>query len=174
MNADRVSIRYAVPADEAFLRDMVYLSIHVPPGSPPVDRAVLDEPPLDRLYRRWGRRGDIGCVAETIGSGPMGAAWVRLYSEAEPMYGFVASDIPVLAVAVETECRGRGVGTLLLRSLIEEVQAAGYPGISLSVDAANPAKRLYERLGFAEVDSPRPIENDANPVLLLRFRPVVQ
>lgn len=44
--------------------------------------------------------------------------------------------------------QGAGLGTLILRSLISEADAAGVP-IRLRVLRVNPARRLYERLGFA-------------------------
>ena len=43
--------------------------------------------------------------------------------------------------------RNRGLGTALLRALLAEA-AAGGRALRLQVDAANPAARLYERLGF--------------------------
>ncbi len=43
--------------------------------------------------------------------------------------------------------QGRGVGTLLLRGLIESAHASGKP-IRLRVLRVNPARQLYERNGF--------------------------
>jgi ribosomal protein S18 acetylase RimI-like enzyme len=43
--------------------------------------------------------------------------------------------------------RGAGLGTSLLRSLQQEAALAGKP-LRLSVARDNPARRLYERLGF--------------------------
>lgn len=55
----------------------------------------------------------------------------------------------LIDVAVLPEHRGQGVGTTLVRSLLEE--AATRP-VDLSVVRTNPARRLYERLGFAVVE----------------------
>jgi ribosomal protein S18 acetylase RimI-like enzyme len=46
---------------------------------------------------------------------------------------------------------GGGIGTQLLTQLLADARAV-YPAVVLSVRAANPARRLYERLGFAVVD----------------------
>ena len=45
------------------------------------------------------------------------------------------------------EARGRGIGARLIRRLMEECAAAGRR-LTLQVLVTNPAKRLYQRLGF--------------------------
>jgi len=44
----------------------------------------------------------------------------------------------------------RGIGTQLIKSLIEEADERGVP-IRLQVLKVNPVRRLYERLGFREI-----------------------
>ncbi len=49
--------------------------------------------------------------------------------------------------------RGRGIGTAILRALMEEARAAGLP-LRLEVGSENNAAfRLYQRLGFARIDA---------------------
>jgi Acetyltransferases len=55
-------------------------------------------------------------------------------------------------MAVLPEYRGRGIGTLLLRTLMQSLKDQGIGAVSLSVDVRNPARRLYERFGFYEID----------------------
>ncbi len=47
--------------------------------------------------------------------------------------------------------RGRGVGGALLDALVDAARDAGSVALSLSVEPDNPARRLYERLGFHRV-----------------------
>ena len=49
------------------------------------------------------------------------------------------------------EQRGRGIGAQLLRTLAVEAGRLGFARLSLSVERTNPARRLYERLGYREV-----------------------
>jgi ribosomal protein S18 acetylase RimI-like enzyme len=116
-------------------------------GSNPPTEELLARPEVARYLESWGRRGDVGLVAEDDEGCPLGAAWFRLMRG----YGFVDERTPELTVAVEPHARGRGVGTALLRALIDRAEAAGFPALSLSVEEDNPAIRLYERLGFVPV-----------------------
>jgi ribosomal protein S18 acetylase RimI-like enzyme len=61
-------------------------------------------------------------------------------------------DVPVLAIGVERDYRGRGVGGLLMDALIEQAGASGVHAISLTTGLFNDAAvRLYRRHGFVEV-----------------------
>jgi ribosomal protein S18 acetylase RimI-like enzyme len=56
-------------------------------------------------------------------------------------------DIRIMDIAVAPEFRGRGVGTALIEELIEEARSSGR-SVSIHVEMQNPARALYERLGF--------------------------
>jgi ribosomal protein S18 acetylase RimI-like enzyme len=68
-----------------------------------------------------------------------------LVDRSEPMWTLV--DIALLPAY-----QNRGIGTLLLDGLLREAAAAG-KSVKLHVVQSNPAKNLYERLGFSEVTS---------------------
>ena len=56
--------------------------------------------------------------------------------------------LPEVAIAVVPEERSHGIGERLLVALVDQ---AGQPGLSLTVNAQNPAHHLYERVGFVLV-----------------------
>lgn len=56
----------------------------------------------------------------------------------------------VVDIGLLPEHRGRGVGGRLLGSLLDEARQRGVP-VRLHVTRGNPARRLYERLGFRRV-----------------------
>jgi ribosomal protein S18 acetylase RimI-like enzyme len=56
-------------------------------------------------------------------------------------------DWQLIQIQLAPELQGRGVGERLIRELIAEARRAG-ASVSLHVLQANPARRLYERLGF--------------------------
>ena len=137
------TIRAAASADEAFLGEMQYQALFVPPGDDPYPASTVHEPGIARYWVGFGTRpGDIGRIAE-LGGEAIGAAWVRQSPADDPGYGFIDDKTPELGIAVVADHRGTGVGSALLADLLVEV-----PRVSLSVDARNAAYRLYERNRF--------------------------
>lgn len=70
------AIREDEPADETFLRDMLYETVNWRPGSSREPREeVLRDPHLARYLRNWERLGDAAVVAARRSDGlPVGAA----------------------------------------------------------------------------------------------------
>jgi len=56
----------------------------------------------------------------------------------------------ILDITLLPAYRGRGLGSALLKALLQESAAEGRP-VTLHVEQNNPARRLYERLGFEMV-----------------------
>src|SRR5262249_51187804 len=54
--------------------------------------------------------------------------------------------------AIVPELRNKGIGTAIMRGLMEEARAAGVP-LRLMAAHGDPAMRLYTRLGFATTES---------------------
>ena len=134
------TIRPAIKDDESFLWEMLYYAAHVDEDAVVSPEAAKTNPDLMKYVKDWGNETDIGSIAlEPDCNTLIGAAWIRLLAE---------DDItPELAIAVLPEYLGHGVGTLLLQHLLEAAKQR-YPRVVLSVRTANPAKRLYERMGF--------------------------
>lgn len=55
-------------------------------------------------------------------------------------------------IALLPEARGTGVGTKLLRDVLQRGAACGKP-VTIHVEGFNPALRLYQRLGFQHIDT---------------------
>ena len=62
-----------------------------------------------------------------------------------------AERIHVVDIALLPPARGRGIGATILSGLFEEAFARG-ASVTISVEKFNPAKRLYERLGFRMIE----------------------
>jgi len=82
-----------------------------------------------------------------------GARWDLVLVNGEPVGRLYVDawkkEIRVVDIALMPEQRGRGLGTMLLKRVFREGDAAGKP-VSIHVEVFNPARRLYERLGFVE------------------------
>jgi len=61
------------------------------------------------------------------------------------------NEIRLMDIALVPDWRNRGVGTMLLRELMDEARASG-SSITLHVEPNNPAQRMYERLGFRLIE----------------------
>lgn len=140
-----VGLRQVEPADEPFLEELVRLAAGWRDGTFP--RLT---PPTEKYVRGYGHPGDHGVIGLLDGA-PVGAAWYRLFSSEDPGYGYVRDDVPELALAVQEHARRIGVATTLLTRLLADATAQGLPAVSLSVEPENPARILYERLGFVKV-----------------------
>jgi ribosomal protein S18 acetylase RimI-like enzyme len=153
----RVTLRPRRPADEPFLRRL-YHSVRrdevVAAGfTPDFARTFLDDQfrlqtaHFDRAYGAGTGFALVMCRGSAIG---------RLYLHETD------GNIHVADISLLPEWRGRGIGAVLLRDVLERAAAAG-KGVSLSVDKRNRAQGLYRRLGFVQVE-------DTGADLLLRWR----
>ncbi len=114
-------------------------------------------PHLAGYYRR---RPEFGVVSTDEGL-PTGVVWTTLFPPEAPGYGFVRPDVPEVSVCVLPGYRGAGLGAELLGAAVAEARRRSLPALSLSVEEGNPARRLYERVGF------RPAPAAADPGVLV-------
>lgn len=146
----KYELRAAVSDDQPFLWQMLYYAAHMDESGEPPESARAN-PELAPYVEGFGRRGDLGVIAlESATGAPAGAAWIRTMPAAWPLYRFVAASTPELAIAVTPAHIGRGAGSLMIPCLLASA-AALYPAVALSVRANNPAKSLYQRMGFTTV-----------------------
>ncbi len=53
--------------------------------------------------------------------------------------------------SVAPECRGKGIGSVMLGRIVRDARAEGARAVELNVGDTNPARHLYERAGFAQL-----------------------
>lgn len=153
-------------ADEiGFLQEMLYVALDWRPDVElPAAEWVLAHPQVVVFHEGWGRAGDTALLAEEDGR-RVGLVWYRLFTEDVHGEGFVDERTPELAIAVVDGCRGRGIGGQLMTAAHERARRDGIDRLSLSVDADNPAKRLYRRVGYVDYE---PDDGLGRMVLALR------
>lgn len=129
---------------------MLYEAANRPGTAWPAFEASMEEARNRRFWEGWMREGDVGVVAED-GTVPVGAAWIRRFA-GEELSPIDDPEVPVLAIGVERDYRGRGVGGLLMDALIEQARTSGVRAISLTTGLFNDAAlHLYGSRGFVEV-----------------------
>lgn len=161
------ALRAATPADAGFIAEMTLAAFNWAPDRPAFTmEAFRTEPALWKYIDGWPAPGEHGVVAKELvaqgvgtrggtdgdpGGRLVGAAWWRCFGVDAPGYGFVAEDVPELSLAVAADWRGRGLGRVLLRAVVDRARAEGLARVSLSVERANHAARLYAAEGFVVV-----------------------
>ena len=95
--------------------------------------------------------------------------------EGDSVVGYIGSqtvldESDMMNVAVHPDCRRRGVAEALVTALSDALKARGSVSLTLEVRASNePAKALYEKLGFALAGRrPNYYRNPKEDALILR------
>lgn len=126
------------------LEDFLYEAIFIRPGDEIPPKSIIYEPLLWRTIADFGKRTDDYClVAETAGW-VIGAVWVRIADQ----YGHLDDEPPSFSISLYKEYRGQGIGTALMRAMLQYLKEKGYPRASLSVQKDNYALRMYRAVGI--------------------------
>ena len=78
--------------------------------------------------------------------------------------GHVDEQTPSLSISVKKEYRKKGIGTTLMKQMLFYLQQKGYHQVSLSVQTANYASKMYLKLGFEIVKT-----NQEDYIMVYRF-----
>ena len=141
-------IRAIRDEEKRLLKDFLYEAIFIPEGVQPPDKSIVEKPELRVYTDDFGSgKGDNCLVAESDGR-VVGAVWTRIMND----YGHVDDDTPSFAISLYEEYRGRGIGSELMREMLDLLRKQGYARASLAVQKANYAVRMYEKTGFKTVD----------------------
>lgn len=106
------------------------------------------------------RFGEAWTGAQCIGMMALQGVWLTLAHDAGTVIGFamarvVAGDGELLLLAVDPSARGRGIGGLLLRSVIADARDRSAERLHLEMRAGNSALALYRAHGFTLVGQRR-------------------
>lgn len=148
----RVSdVEYAVRpiAEEeiSLLEEFLYEAIFITEGTQPPGREIIRRPELQVYIDGFGTgRADHGLVADADGR-IVGAVWARIMDD----YGHVDDETPSLAISLLPEYRNKGIGTALMLGMLDLLRNYGYKKVSLAVQKANYAVKMYESVGFRAV-----------------------
>jgi ribosomal protein S18 acetylase RimI-like enzyme len=151
-----VSLRPITPADVSFLAG-VYASTRADElavtGWSDEDKAVFCRRQFDAQGAHY-RENYPDASFQIIESD--GVSIGRLY------VAHCEKEIRIVDISLLPEHRDSGIGTKLLHGLQEEARSAG-KSLTIHVERFNPALRLYERLGFQQIE-------DKGVYLLMKWR----
>ena len=102
---------------------------------------LRDDDHVARCLDGCGREGDAGQIVEDGSGEPVAAAWYRLMAAERPGYGYIDASTPELSIAVRADSRGRGIGTVLIATLIQDAADVDIADVCLGVEGDDPARR---------------------------------
>ena len=141
------------------LSEFLYEAIFIPEGTEKPPKSIIEQPELQVYIADFGKSDDWCLVAE-VKEKIVGAVWVRIMND----YGHIDDETPSFAISLYEEYRNMGIGTALMRDMLEFLKNKGYKQTSLSVQKANYAARMYQKVGFEVID-----ENEEEYIMVCRL-----
>ena len=138
------TIREIQKQEYPLLDNFLYEAIFIPEGIEPPPKTIVTSPELQVYVERFGEsKDDLGLAAEVDGK-VVGAVWVRIMND----YGHIDDETPSLAISLYKEYRRFGIGTAMMKEILALLKSHGYKQVSLSVQKANYAAKMYLKIGF--------------------------
>lgn len=153
-------IRKIRESEYPILSDFLYEAIFIPKGTEKPPKSIIEQPELQVYIADFGKEDDWCFVAETKEK-IVGAVWVRIMND----YGHIDDETPSFAISLYEEFRHLGIGTALMRTMLQFLKEKGYRQTSLSVQKANYAVHMYRKVGFEVVD-----ENEEEYIMRCRLQ----
>ena len=147
--------------ETGLLKDFLYEAIFVPEGVEAPDRSIIERPELALYYKDFGSGPADNCIVAEADGKVVGAVWTRIMDD----YGHVKEDIPSFAISLYKEYRGKGIGTMMMRQMLQLLKTQGYKKASLAVQKENYAVKMYEKAGFKTVK-----ENDEEFIMVCELQ----
>jgi len=155
------NIRKIKENEYEILNDFLYEAIYIPEGVEAPSKSIINLPELQVYVVDFGKKKDDICFVAEVDEIVVGAVWVRVMND----YGHIGEGIPSFAISLYKEYRGYGIGTSLMKKMIQELHQRGYEKASLAVQKENYAVKMYKNIGFKIID-----ENEEEYIMLYELR----
>lgn len=156
----KYTIRELRQTETSLLNDFLYEAIFIPEGIDPPPKTIIQRPEIQVYVENFGdREDDIALVAEVDGM-VVGAVWARIMND----YGHIDDETPSLAISLYKDYRNYGLGTEMMFQIINKLRSKGYSKISLAVQKANYAVKMYRKVGFEVFN-----KNDEEYIMICRL-----
>lgn len=158
-------IRKIKESELDILEDLLYEAIYQPEGADLLDRSIIETPEINVYTNNFGAKPDDYCLVAEVEGKIIGAVWIRILADEIKGFGNIDDFTPEFAISLYKEYRNQGIGTKLMKQMIEHMRQKGFRQTSLSVNKENYAFRMYEKLGFKVIK-----ENNHDYLMLLTFK----
>ncbi len=133
------------------LADFLYEAIFQPDEQNRLPRDVTKQPELQVYIEKFGGTDDHCLVAECDDK-IVGAVWTRIIAGDIRGFGNVDDETPEFAISLYPEYRNSGIGTALMKQMLQHLTTKGYRQVSLAVQKDNYALKMYQAVGFFVID----------------------
>ncbi len=139
-----VTIRKIQQQEYPLLDHFLYEAIFVPEGIEPPPKTIISSPELQVYVEHFGESKDDWGLAAEVGGKVIGAVWIRIMND----YGHIDDETPSLAISLYKEYWGFDIGTAMMKEIVTLLKSHGYSRVSLSLQKANYAAKMYLKIGF--------------------------
>lgn len=153
-------IRELQENEKSLLNDFLYEAIYVPDGTALPSKDIIYKPELQVYVSDFGEEKDDNCLVTEVDGRVVGAVWVRIIND----YGHVDDRTPSFAISLYPDYCGLGIGTKMMKEMLTLLINKGYEKVSLSVQKANYAYKMYLKVGFEIVG-----ENEGEYIMVHYF-----
>ena len=154
------TIREIQKQEYPLLDNFLYEAIFISEGIEPPSKTIIASSELQVYVEHFGELKDDWGLAAEIDGKVVGAVWVRIMND----YGHIDDETPSFAMSLYEEYRNLGIGTALMGAMLQFLREKGYKQASLSVQKANYAVRMYQKVGFEVID-----ENEEEYIMVYRL-----
>lgn len=140
----KYTIRKMTIHEYSLLNDFLYEAIFIPEGVEPPSKSIIATPELQVYVKNFGTSKDDFALVAEVDNKIIGAVWARIMYD----YGHIDDKTPSLAISLYKKYREQGIGSSLIKEMLSLLKAHGYKRVSLSVQKANYAAKLYQKMGF--------------------------
>jgi ribosomal protein S18 acetylase RimI-like enzyme len=147
MTYQNYEIRTIKPDEISVLDDFLYEAIFQTNINNLAPKSIIEKPELQVYIKDFGKPDD-NCLVAVCDEKIVGAVWTRIIKG----FGSVDENTPEFAISLYPEYRGRGIGTNLMREMLEMLRSKGYKQTSLAVQKENYAVKMYKAVGFEIVE----------------------
>lgn len=148
---ENYTVRNMKDSEFYLLEDFLYEAIFQRDKNNLLPRSVVNQPELRIFIDNFGKKDDYCLVAECEEK-VIGAVWTRILAGDVKGFGNIDDKTPEFAISLYKEYRGLGIGTTLMKSMLELLKNKGYKKASLAVQKDNYALTMYQAVGFEIIE----------------------
>lgn len=141
-------IREMKQSEYCLLEEFLYEAIFQRDETNRIPRTIISEPALQVYIKDFGKKEEDYCLCAEVDKKIVGAVWVRNIAG----YGSVDNETPEFAISLYQEYRGYGIGTEMMKRMLNVLKERGCKKASLAVQKDNYAFRMYQEVGFKVID----------------------